>query len=58
MLDQASDGVSAMRWISAGPQSRPWSVRRGDIAHSACQEGRRYRLRWQPENVPRVQAMT
>ena len=26
-------------------QSRPWSVRRDGIAHCACQEGRRYRLR-------------
>ena len=34
-----------MRRISAAPQSRPWSARRDGIARSACQEGRRYRLR-------------
>jgi hypothetical protein len=27
-----------MRRISAAPQSRLWSARRGGIAHSACQE--------------------
>jgi hypothetical protein len=36
---------SAMRLISATPQSRPWSVRRDGIAHSVRPEGRRYRLR-------------
>src|SRR5262249_42440974 len=30
--------------FSAAPQSRPWSARRDGIAHSVCQEGRRYRF--------------
>jgi hypothetical protein len=36
---------SAMRRISAAPQSRPWCARRGGTGHSAHQERRRYRLR-------------
>jgi hypothetical protein len=35
---------SAMRRISAAPQSRPSCARRVGIAHSVCQEVRRYRL--------------
>jgi len=35
---------SAMRRISAAPQSRPSCARRVNIAHSVCQEARRYRL--------------
>jgi hypothetical protein len=34
-----------MRRISAALQSRPWCARRDGIAHSVCQEARRYRLR-------------
>jgi hypothetical protein len=33
---------SAMRGISAAPQSRPWSARHDGIARSVRQEGRRY----------------
>ena len=36
------EAFSAMHRISAAPQSRPWSARRDDIAHSVCQEGRRF----------------
>jgi len=36
---------STERWISAAPQSQPWSARRDGTAHSAYQEGRRYRVR-------------
>src|SRR5262249_51607164 len=36
---------SAMRRISAAPQSRPWCACRGGTGHSAHQERRRYRLR-------------
>ena len=35
---------SAMRRISAAPQSGPSCARRVGIAHSVCQEARRYRL--------------
>jgi hypothetical protein len=34
-----------MRRICAVLQSRSWSARRDDIAHSPSQEARRYRLR-------------
>lgn len=36
---------------SAAPQSRPWSARGDGIAHSACQEARRYRLRRKNDSV-------
>jgi hypothetical protein len=44
MSDQR-EAFSAMRRISSAPQSRPWFARRGGIAHCACQQDRRYRLR-------------
>jgi hypothetical protein len=37
--------------ISAAPQSRPWSGRRGGVAHCACQEARRYPLTSAGERV-------
>src|SRR5262245_51128108 len=38
--------------ICAAPQSRPWSARGDGIAHSASQEGRRYRLRRRAIDAP------
>ncbi len=40
-----------MRRISAALQSRPWCARRDGIAHSVCQEARRYRLRRKNDSV-------
>jgi hypothetical protein len=59
LLRQASGAFLAMRRISAAPQSRLWSARRGGIAHSACQEGRRYRLRRRAiDSVPFLSLVT